>query len=74
MTNNPDRYAGLEKDWNMGPFYVLVNADNGDLGGVTEGGVMLYRKVGPHFFENARANNQIVRIATIQLVGPPVPA
>lgn len=72
MANDPDRYAALEGDWNMGPFYVVVSADNGNLAGATEGGVMLYRKVGPHFFGNAKANNQIVRIATIQLVGPPV--
>ena len=33
---------------------------------------MLYRKVGPHFFANAKANNQVVRLATVQLVGPEV--
>lgn len=33
---------------------------------------MLYRKVGPHFFTNAKANNQVVRLATVQLVGPEV--
>jgi hypothetical protein len=72
MANDPDRYAALEKDWNMGPFYVLVNSNNGDVGDKGNSSVTLYRKVGPHFFANAKANDQIVRLVTITLTGPPV--
>ena len=72
MTNDPNRYAALDdKDWNMGPFYVLVNENTGDVVGQPPlDSVTLYRKVGPHFFENAKINNQIVRLATITLYGP----
>lgn len=72
MTIDADRYAALEGDWNMGPFYVVVSADNGEIAGASEGGVMLYRKVGPHFFSNAKARNQIVRLATVTLIGKAV--
>lgn len=70
MANDPNRYAALDKAWNMGPFYALVHADTGAV--VGDGDVSLYRRVGPHFFENAKANKLVVRVATIQLVGPPV--
>jgi hypothetical protein len=74
MANDPDRYAALEeKDWNMGPFYVLVNGDTGEvIGDPPLQSVTLYRRVGPHFFENAKAANRVVRVATITLVGIPV--
>ncbi len=73
MANDPDRYAVLEKDWNMGPFYVLVDANAGYVAGDKETGtITLHRRVGPYFFENAKAAGQIVRQVTIKLVGPPV--
>jgi len=74
MVNDPDRYAALERDhWNMGPFYVLVNGDTGEVIADKDRGIVeLYRKVGPHFFANAKNANQIVRRATITLVGAPV--
>lgn len=56
----------------MGPFYVLVSADTGQVVGSEGSSITLYRNVGPHFFENAKINKQIVRYATIQLVGAQV--
>ena len=40
VDNDPDRYAKLDdsKNWNMGPFYVVVSADNGNIAGESEGG------------------------------------
>jgi len=71
MANDPDRYAALEeKDWNMGPFYVLVNGDTGAVLDDDLGHITLYRKVGRHFFENAKIAKQTVRLATITLYGP----
>jgi hypothetical protein len=77
MANDPDRYAALVKDWNMGPFYVLVDGNTGDVQHEREIGILdLHRasKVSAYFFEDAKAKNLIVRIATIQLVGPEVTA
>ena len=74
MANDPDRYAALDtdRDWNMGPFYVLVDANTGEVVGDGERGVSLYRRVGPHFFTNAKSANRIVRRAIIRLIGPEV--
>jgi hypothetical protein len=74
LANDPNRYAALdEKDWNMGPFYVLVDLNTGSvIGDPPADSITLYRKVGPHFFENAKTNKQVVRHATIQLIGKPI--
>lgn len=73
MTNDPHRYAALESDWNMGPFYVLVDSNTGNVSLDKETGTIhLYRKVGLEFFAKARDNSQIVRTVTITLVGPPM--
>lgn len=73
MANDPNRYAALDKSWNMGPFYVLVDANTGALvGDGTTGSVVLIRKPGPHFFANAKTSGQVVRVATITLRGAPV--
>lgn len=70
-----DRYHPLVEDFNMGPFLVLVDGNTGAVGGELheEGtGLTLYRKVGPHFFANAKAANKVVRRVTIQLIGSEV--
>lgn len=74
MANDPDRYAALDdKDWNMGPFYVLVDGNTGDVIGSGESGtVVLFRRPGPHFFSNAKLQNRAVRVATITLRGDPI--
>lgn len=73
MANDPDRYAALVKDWNMGPFYVLVDGNTGDVVGTDDAGtVVLIRRPGPHFFANAKAAGRVVRVATITLRGPEV--
>jgi hypothetical protein len=76
MANDPDRYKPLVLDWNMGPFFVRIDASTGDVecSQLTDkkGDVILYRNVGPHFFANAKADGKIVRRATIQIVGPEV--
>lgn len=72
MANDPDRYAALHKDWNMGPFYVLVDSNTGEVFAENSAAVSLYRRVGPHFFANAKAAQKTVRLATITLVGPEV--
>jgi hypothetical protein len=76
MANDPDRYKPLCEDWNMGPFYVLVDGNTGDVLGDNDAGavrsVILYRTVGQHFFDNAKANKHVIRRATIQLVGEPI--
>lgn len=58
----------------MGPFFVLVDGSTGALVGTRESdsSLTLYRHVGPHFFDNAKNGNQIVRRVTITLVGDPV--
>lgn len=75
MANDPNRYAALVKDWNMGPFYVLVDGNTGNVQRDHELGIIdLHRanKIGSLFFEDAKKNNLIVRIATIQLIGEPI--
>lgn len=75
MANDPNRYAATCADpWNMGPFLVLVDGnDGGILSDRSDGTITLYRanRVGPHFFENAKAKGQIIRRLTITLRGEP---
>lgn len=73
MANDPDKYGALTKDWNLGPFFALVDSNTGALvGDGTTGSVVLIRKPGPHFFANAKTSGQVVRVATITLRGAPV--
>lgn len=73
MADDPNRYAALDdsKDWNMGPFYVLVNGNTGQVVCEEDGAIHLYRaaRVGPVFVENHRRQGRVVRYATLQLVG-----
>ena len=72
MANDPDRYAALSKDWNMGPFYVLVDNNTGHVVNNEAGIIALHRRPNQTFFDNAKASGRTVRRATIQLVGDAV--